>query len=477
MITIDCVDHILKYFDGKVNRLEQENTVYVGKLRNADVKCEEEKILYKERIDKQLDNLKTKIKALEVDNENLKNQNMCLTEEMTAFTKRFDEYKIYSSQSLQNTRAKNDSKWESNVLNLTQAHKIHLKTLTKSLNSLKSSSKSHITSIYETCESHIQDITSSLSSTIASLTTHTDTLSSHLNDLKSKISAKVSQIADILTTNANKCHNLTSTIEHLTVRLSSMHADHAAMQAQTASRQAAVDSLEHDLREASRRWHAEKAMWIEREAARVREEAYGKMEEMRFEMEADKGKQIEYIVERLAREKDEIVNSCNSQVEAIQRELSKQRVHYESEISSLRTQLNSTKESYEESFARQQATLKALESQNTNLKSKVLSQLNEELSVKANMISSQNTRIGYLSKKLNETEQSLSSVAEKLATVASENKRLREDSQTREQEISEAIAEVESRCRKLIDLRDKAIESLRYEVDKLRSIIDNEIVM
>lgn len=474
MITIDCVDHILKYFDSKVNRLEQENTVYVGKLRNADVKCEEEKILYKERIDKQLDNLKTKMKALEVDNENLKIQNICLTEEMAAFTKRFDEYKISSSQSLQNTLAKNDSKWESNVLNLTQAHKIHLKTLTKSLNSLKSSSKSHMTSIYEKCESHIQYITSSLSSTIASLTTHTDTLSSHLNDLKSKISAKVSQIADIITTNANKCHNLTSTIEHLTVRLSSMQADHAAMQAQTASR---VDRLEHDLREASRRWHAEKAMWIEREAARVREEAYGKMEEMRFEMEADKGKQIEYIVERLAKEKDEIVNSCNSQVEAIQRELSKQRVHYESEISSLRTQLNSTKESYEESFARQQATLKALESQNTNLKSKVLSQLNEELSVKAKMISSQNTRIGYLSKKLNETEQSLSSVAEKLATVACENKRLREDSQTREQEISEAIAEVESRCRKLIDSRDKAIESLRSEVDKLRSIIENEIVM
>ena len=236
-----------------------------------------------------------------------------------------------------------------------------------------------------------------------------------------------------------------------------------------------VDSTEHRLLMAMQRLEADRSAFDREKQEIVHVEVNKRVEEMRFELANEKGKEIEFIVERLALEKDRITESSKKEIEILKKDAAKTKLALESENARLSASVKALDTELKETRKNHLQTISDLESQNKSLKDNILTRLQKELNLKSEMIASQNSRVVSLNGKIGYYEQAMAEKTEEIASLRAVFQQLTAKFDQREADIEAEITAVEARCKAVLTSKEENIGKLKAEVAKLRAVIHNDL--
>lgn len=235
------------------------------------------------------------------------------------------------------------------------------------------------------------------------------------------------------------------------------------------------DNLKEQVREVEKNkaeLSKDKELFSLQKSTLVRNAVSDEISSMRNQMETKQGLQVEFLVEKLAREKQEIEDSCKQKIQTIESFHLKAKVGLEAEVSQLKSKLQGQEELLENLRSKYETTIKALEDQSKNQKEGVktrIHNLQDELHIKEELLTSLRSKVDHLQDQADFLNSQISYKNGQLKNLMVQLESAQKLIKNQDDEHSKEIEEAKKRFMKVLEKRDVLVEDLKKELQKYKA--------
>lgn len=469
-LLLSCLRHLVTYLSTQNQALSQAKVALESKVASFPLKLAEQEEILRRQTAGELSSLKSKISELTTEVREWKSEAKESKERILSIQKEAESKELLIRK---NEGEKFQRRIEEIAKSASEKEKVTIKEWTskvelleKEIRDIKMQNEIHLSTINEESKLQMAEIRLKLAEK------HKLEIEKALEAVDKQHEASTSLVVSKL---ENKLKLLVSENEELTFEVTRVKEILLKEQQSCSKKMALAEEAEHRMLLATQRLEADRALFEREKEKMVHIEVDKRVEELRFGLDHQKGKEIEFIVEKLALEKDAILEACRQEVESVKKEAAKTKIILEAENSRLRNSLKTVQDELNQSKEAHLQTIRDLETQNKSLKTDILTRLQKELTLKSEVISSQNARVVSLNEKLAFYEKQSQEKTEEIASMKSQLKKMSADIHKKETEIEREVIEVEERCRAILGNKEGLIRQLKDEVVRLRSIIESDL--